>query len=299
MTASGVPAHHPVTAFVFAGGGGRGACQLGMLRALLEAGIVPDLVVGASVGALNGVIVAADPTLRSVARLEGIWRGLDATRLFPATRLVSLLRYTQRRRSVFPAEPLMSFIASHVPVADLAETTVPIEVILADARTGKAGWFRAGPAVALLYGTSAIPGVLPPLLYEGQEWVDGGVLHDTPVLRAAELGAERIVVLLTGTLADPLPSHERPLEALVRSMTLTKRAQLATELAIARERAEVIVLECPAGNALDALDFSQTSLLIESGLRSAERLLADYRTKTRTTPPATVASPLGALEPRG
>jgi len=265
---------HELTAFVFAGGGGRGACHVGMLRALFEAGVRPDLVVGASVGALNGVIVAADPTSRSVERLESIWQSLRAARLFPATKLVTLLRYATRRASVFHAEPLMTFIAAHVPVVDLADTTVPMELVLADPRTGEARWERQGPAVALLYGSAAIPGVLPPLVHDGREWVDGGVLHDTPVARAADLGATRIVVLLTGTLADPLPVHERPLEALVRSITLTKRAQLATELAWARERAEVIVLECPAANALDALDFSQTSTLIESGYRTAVRTLA-------------------------
>ncbi len=270
-------AKRPETAFVFAGGGGRGACHVGMLRALFEAGLAPDLVVGASVGALNGVIVAADPTPRSVSRLETIWRSLDAARLFPATRLVTLLRYASRRQSVFPAEPLMSFIAEHVPVVDLSDTAVPIEVLLADPRTGEARWVRSGPAVAVLYGSAAIPGVLPPLVLDGREWVDGGVLHDTPVIRAAELSARRIVVLLTGTLRDPLPTHERPLEALVRSITLTKRAQLATELSVAREQADIVVLECPAANALDALDFSKTDILIRSGYESARRTLAGLR----------------------
>jgi NTE family protein len=268
------PAEVPQTAFVFAGGGGRGACHVGMLRALFEAGIIPDVVIGASVGALNGIIVAADPTPRCVVRLEEIWRSLRATRIFPATRLVTLLRYASRRRSVFPAEPLMSFIAEHAPVVDLSETQVPMELVLADPRTGEARWLRTGPAIALLYGTAAIPGVLPPLVHDGREWVDGGVLYDTPVMRAVELGARRIVVLLTGTLHGPLPTHERPLEALVRSITLTKRAQLATELAIARERAEVIVLECPAANALDALDFSNTDALVASGYETAHVALA-------------------------
>lgn len=64
----------PTTAFVLGGGGVLGATQVGMLRALLAAGITPDLVVGTSIGSLNGAFVAADPTVEGVARLEELWR---------------------------------------------------------------------------------------------------------------------------------------------------------------------------------------------------------------------------------
>ncbi|WGX95493.1 patatin-like phospholipase family protein [Nocardioides sp. L-11A] len=62
------------TAFVLGGGGLLGAVEVGMLRALFEREIVPDLVVGTSVGALNGLVVAADPTAACVPRLLDLWR---------------------------------------------------------------------------------------------------------------------------------------------------------------------------------------------------------------------------------
>jgi NTE family protein len=76
------------TAFVLAGGGSLGAVQVGILRALTAAGVVPDLLVGASAGAINASFFAGDPTARGVAELERIWRGLERSDVFP----VSLFR---------------------------------------------------------------------------------------------------------------------------------------------------------------------------------------------------------------
>src|SRR5258708_28343936 len=71
------------TAFVFAGGGSFGAIQVGMMHSLVAHGISADMVVGSSVGALNGAYYAGDPTLKGVLRLETIWRGLQRHDVFP------------------------------------------------------------------------------------------------------------------------------------------------------------------------------------------------------------------------
>src|SRR4051812_50194276 len=66
---------HPV-AFVLGGGGVLGAAEVGMARALAEAGIRPDVVLGTSIGALNGCFVAADPSPAAAERLADLWRGV-------------------------------------------------------------------------------------------------------------------------------------------------------------------------------------------------------------------------------
>ena len=75
----------PKTAFVFAGGGSFGAIQVGMLHALAKHGVTADMVVGSSVGALNGAYYAGDPTLKGILQLETIWRGLHRQDVFPIT----------------------------------------------------------------------------------------------------------------------------------------------------------------------------------------------------------------------
>jgi NTE family protein len=87
------------TAFVLAGGGSLGALQVGMLRELVRYGLRPDLVVGSSVGAINGAYFAADPSAAGVASLERIWTGLEQNDVFPLT-AVSVLRLLSRRTNL-------------------------------------------------------------------------------------------------------------------------------------------------------------------------------------------------------
>src|SRR5690349_3995758 len=76
-------AGQPRVAFVLSGGGNQGVAQVGMLRALLEHEIVPDVVVGTSAGALNGSAFATDPSAAMLDRLEHVWLGLTGERVFP------------------------------------------------------------------------------------------------------------------------------------------------------------------------------------------------------------------------
>src|SRR5260370_42298903 len=73
----------PVTGFVLSGGGSQGVSQVGMLRARLERGYTPDVVIGTSSGALNSAAIARSPTLETVDGLEEIWGSLTADRIFP------------------------------------------------------------------------------------------------------------------------------------------------------------------------------------------------------------------------
>ena len=74
----------PKTALVLAGGGSFGAIQAGMLHSLATHGIAADMVVGSSVGALNGAYYAGNPTLEGIEHLEAIWRGLRRRDVFPS-----------------------------------------------------------------------------------------------------------------------------------------------------------------------------------------------------------------------
>ena len=83
---SGASEMRPRTAFVLSGGASLGALQVGMLRALYERGVVPDLLVGTSAGALNAAFVASRPQSRaSIDQLARIWRDLHREDVFPET----------------------------------------------------------------------------------------------------------------------------------------------------------------------------------------------------------------------
>src|SRR4051795_4664448 len=123
------PGPAPREAVVLSGGGSLGAAQVGALQALFEAGIVPDVVVGCSVGALNAAYVAVDPTPQRVGELEHIWRGMSRDVVFPDGRFTVARRLARRRDHLYASHGLRALIEACVPLADLADTAIPVHVV--------------------------------------------------------------------------------------------------------------------------------------------------------------------------
>jgi NTE family protein len=260
-----LPKSH-TTAFVFAGGGSLGAIQAGMLRELTNAGVRADLVVGASVGAMNASYFAADPTTTGVARLEEIWRGIRRHDVFPVT-LRSALGLLARPGHLIDPSSLRSLLERHLPYRNLEEAVLPVHVIATNLG-GMAVCLSQGPAVDAILASSAIPAAFPPVHIGEDYLIDGAVGSNTPILTAASLGATRIIVLPTGFAcalqAPPAGAIARALHAI----TLLIAHQLVRDLKDLAERAEVFVVPnlCPLG--VSPYDFSSAGPLIE---RAAER----------------------------
>jgi NTE family protein len=191
------------TAFVLPGGSTRGAAQVGMLMALTEAGVKPDLVVGTSVGALNAACYAADPTLAGLGKIDRLWVAAPRSQIFPLSvrSIVSNLRH--REGYVLPNDGLRRWIADNTRHARLDEFPIPIHAVATDAETGQAVVLSSGDTVTALLASAAIPGVFPPVLIDGARLYDGAVAADTPIAQAAALGATTIYVLST-TAPDPV-----------------------------------------------------------------------------------------------
>ena len=184
------------TGFVFAGGGSLGAVQVGMLRALLEAGVCPDFVVGASAGAINAAYFAGAPDLDGVARLERIWSGLKRVDIFPmsVSRVLGLLRHPD-----YIVEPtgLRRMIETHIEFANFEDARLPLHIMATD-QQGMSVRLSNGPVVDAILASAAIPGVFPTVPIGGRHLMDGAIAANTPLRLAVELGATRIVVLPTG-----------------------------------------------------------------------------------------------------
>src|SRR5437879_11422497 len=92
--------------FVLVGGGSRGACSVGVLKALLEAGIKSDGLVGCSSGAFNAVALAAKPDVETIAQLAQVWRSIRNRDLFDRNPLHLAYRYVRSRNSFFDSPSL-------------------------------------------------------------------------------------------------------------------------------------------------------------------------------------------------
>ncbi len=150
------------TAFVLSGGGSLGAVQVGMLQALLRWGARPDLVVGTSVGAVNGAWVAGHPGTAGPDGLASVWRGLRRADVFPSSPSRALAAVTGRSRAVVSPHGLRHLLAEHIQFQRLEDAPIPLHVAVADVLTGEDVLLSSGPAVDAVMASAAIPGIYPP-----------------------------------------------------------------------------------------------------------------------------------------
>ena len=269
------------TAFIFSGGGNRGAVQVGMLSALVELDFYPDMVFGSSIGALNGVAFAADPSRKTVGDLADLWLSISKDVVLPPQRFGATWRYAQRRTSVYPNTALESVIRDNLPLGDLADTVIPAEVVATKASTGEPRRISTGDPVKALLASSALPGALPPVELDGELYIDGGVSDDIPVLRAARMGATQIFVLLCGDTERIRSVRSRPIEAVLESFSLAKLARLRSDIAALGNEATVTVLHSAVAQQTAWLDFSKASDMLTDGYRVAWDALRTGRTDGR------------------
>ncbi|EFF89660.1 patatin family phospholipase [Streptomyces sp. e14] len=173
-------ARPPIRAFVLGGGGALGAYEVGMLKALFAAGVHPDLVVGTSVGAINGAAVAADPSRASVARLADLWTGLGRAGVFSGSLLGRLGTAVRSGTHLYHPAPLRDLLCTHLPVTRIEALALPFQCVAARIEQAAEHWFTAGPLVDAVLASCAVPGLLPPVRLDGGHYVDGGLVQQHP-----------------------------------------------------------------------------------------------------------------------
>ncbi|MEP6753621.1 MAG: patatin-like phospholipase family protein [Candidatus Dormiibacterota bacterium] len=273
------------TAFVLSGGSSLGAIQVGMLHALMEAGIQPDFLIGTSVGAVNAAWLAGQPDLEGALKLATIWSGLRRQDIFPINPWAGAMGIFGRNNHVISNAGLRSVLEKNLPYKRLEEAKVPVHVITTDFRTGRAVVLSSGPAVPALLASTAIPGVFPPVTIGRRELVDGGVANHTPIAAAIELGAQRVVVLPIGypwVRNQPSNALGMALHALARLV----EQRLEAEAHAYRHAADIIVLPTVDAIGVSPADFSHTQSLIKLAYRSSRRHLASAALRPPAVKPA-------------
>ena len=286
-----------MTALVFAGGSTRGAIQIGMLQVLAEHGFVPDRIFGSSVGAINGVGFAADPTREGVERLTQVWLRIRREDIYPQGRLHGPWLYLQQRDSVYSNSGLRAIIEEGFPHERLEDAVVPVEVVATSLTDGGERWFTYGPAVDAVLASAAMPAIFPPVEIDGERYIDGGVVDNVPIQRAVDAGATRIVVLLCSPPVFEPPVSKRPVEGMVNALFIAIHARFVRDMAHLPEDVEVILCTGPEGTTRDFDDFSTTEHLIALGRAEASEVVRRYGLGTIAYPAPPV--PVPDLRPAG
>ncbi len=279
------------TAFVLAGGGSRGAVQVGMLDELIRRGIRADRVFGASVGAINGASYAGNPTLENVGRMAEIWREVKGTDIFPRGTFDGPWAFLQKRPSVHANTGLRAIIEAGIDYEDLEDATVPIEVVATSLTDGRERWIGHGPAVEAILASSAIPSIFPPVTIDGDVLVDGGVVNNVPISRALSAGCDRVYVLLCGPLHYHPPPPRRPAEAALTAFFVAIHARFVRELALLPPGVEVVVFSGGGEPSGQYRDFSATAALIEEGRAEVADVLDRYAGTSHDLAPARAPVP--------
>lgn len=248
------------TAFVFAGGGSLGAVQVGMLQALLEAGVHPDFVVGTSVGALNAAYFAGTPDLGGVKRLADIWRGLRRHDIFPVS-FASAMRLLRNPDSLVDPTNLRALVAANLPFMRIEDAALPLHVLATD-MAGVGRVLSSGPAVDSVMASAAIPSIFPPVDIDGTLLVDGAIAANTPLRQACDLGASRVVILPTGYACDLEEPPRGVIGQAMHAITLLIAWQLMREIDLTPPEIRLHMAPALCPLRVSAFDFSQSAELI-------------------------------------
>jgi NTE family protein len=282
-------------AFVLSGGASLGAIQVGMLEALFERRIVPDLVVGSSVGAVNSAFIAGrEPSPEAVHELGEIWRGLSRGEIFPFRPLTGLIACLGRSSNLIPAGNLRRLIVRYSAFEHLEDSPVPLHLIATDILSGQELRISRGPTVEAVMASAAIPAVFPPVKFEGRLLMDGGVSDNTPISHAVALGADEIYVLPTGIACDLTTAPRGALAMLLHALVVLTQQRLHVDIELYRDRAHLVVLPPPCPQAVQPIDFSHGAQLIKQALQDGRAFLDSLKDTARdSTEPAKRLLPHG------
>ena len=263
----------PGTAFVLGGGGNLGAVQVGMLQALFEQGVVPEVVIGCSVGALNAAGLAADPTLAGVRKMREVWLNLNGDELWPAGRISGLWMLGRKGQAIQPSTGLRHLIERTLPYRRLEDAVLPVHVNATSLSTGRGHWFTSGSAVEAILASAALPAVFPPVVVDGEAYIDGGVVDNVPISRALALGARRIFVLHVGNFARPRQLPRRPIDVLLQSFSIARNHRFLAETDDPPDDVDLVVLPGVDPGRIKRNDFSRSRDLMERAYAAASEFL--------------------------
>ena len=263
--------------YVLGGGGSLGAVQVGMLQALSEHDIRPDIVAGTSVGSLNGVVLALEPKSAG-NRLSHLWARMTRDRVFPGGLLAQARTLQHTKTHLFPSTGLTTVISEFID-ADLtfADLSLPFAAVTTDIATARPHVLRDGLLLPALLASSAIPGIFPPVELASLRLYDGGLVANVPMRQAVDLGARSLVVLdcnFPGSIPEVSGSIA---EVLFYTVLVTIRAQAVLEAPLIAAEVPVVYLHGPEPLRVSPLDFRQTGMLIESAYEAARVFLSELK----------------------
>ncbi|MCZ7629694.1 MAG: patatin-like phospholipase family protein [Microthrixaceae bacterium] len=258
--------------FVLGGGGSLGAQQVGMLQALSDVGIHADLVVGTSIGSVNGALVAADP-VGAASRLSHLWNTIEPGTILGKGLLRRVRTLLRRTNSIYDAPAIAELVTEVVGDVDITDLQVPYGAITVDVADGVTTRLSSGRLVTAIQASTAIPGVFPAVKHNTRLHYDGGVITNVAVLDALEMGARSLVVLDCMFAGHRLGVPRRLADTALWVVTTQLRQQVLRDMPIAAQEVPVLYLPGASPLMINPLDFRHTSALMVDAYEQSRAFL--------------------------
>lgn len=275
-------------AFALSGGGNLGAMQAGSMRALVEAGLGPDVLVGASIGALNAAFYATHPDHDGCVRLEAAWRDLKRRDAFRFELSRAIVGFLGMRDHLVATKRLEQIIRDWLGIGRIEEATLPFAAVATDALTGEIVVMTTGDVASALLASAAIPGIFPPVLREGRWLVDGSLSAGCPALEAIDLGADEVYAFMTTTSPRRRPPRGAVAAAMSSVSLLTSKLQATRLEAAERTAAErggaVHQVPSPLPEAPSPFDFQHGGQLASLAYRRTVAWLSERDNDASSAP---------------
>jgi NTE family protein len=262
------------SAFVLSGGASLGAVQVGMLRALIEQGISPDLLVGTSAGALNAAFIAGHGLDAAGAdALAEVWTGLRSRSLFPLDPVRAVAALAGRSSALCSDRGLRHLLEEHLAFERLEDAPVPLVVVATDLLTGNEVSLSSGSAEQAVLASCALPAVFPPVPYGDTVLVDGGLANNTAVSEAVRAGADTIYVLPSGYSCALATPPRTPVAAAAHALAILTHQRLVADIALYSDTVDLVVLPPPCPLRVSVVNFGRAPQLIRAAYDAAKEAL--------------------------
>ncbi len=243
------------TAFVLGGGGHLGAHQVGMLQAVIERGIRPDFIVGTSIGALNGAVLAGSSDVGAVDQLANIWTGIDRSGVLNNSIFSQIKTFVSSKTHLHDNSTFRKLVAESVGTDRFEDLATPFECVAACIERATATYFSDGSLIDSIIASAAVPGLFPPVEIGGEHFLDGGLVASIPLDRAVTRGATTVYVFQVGRIEDDLVAPSKPWEVAMIAFEISRRHRFTETMANLPDDVAVHVL--PTGDSKAFNDLSQ------------------------------------------
>jgi len=265
-------------ALVLCGGSSRGALEVGLYRAVRELGLPIDLVIGSSIGALNGACIAAG---MSPIELAKFWLGMRRRDVIHWNWRGLLRPY--RYPGLYTLDPLRELLRRALPKTRFEQLPLPLTIVTTELQGARpVYWSGAGDIIESILASMSLPVAFPPVEIAGRQFVDGGFANNVPLDRAVELGAREALLISCVCCPPKLKPYRGVVDVLARSLTIAMDRKYAADFAYFADKVRIHAVQPQFERDIGLLDFRYSAELAEEGYRAslayfrnanAERLL--------------------------